>query len=652
MYQKCLSAILVSAAFAATNADAKSTDYHASVDVVRDGQKSHDYVKGYVFWDQNRDGLFNPHHEPGIPNVLVSNGREVVKTDQEGRYHLPVFYGMTVFITKPSDFEVPLNEDNIPQFYYHHLPSGSPELRFGGLAPTGPLPSKINFPLIPGEYKKKFKVIVSGDTQPYSNNEVGYVRDTLANEIAASKDKDIEAILIEGDILGDDLSLYPRFKKILSVADTPQYYVPGNHDLDYDAPSDMHSYDTFKREFGPAYYSFDIGAVHFVVLDNVKYPCTPKVDNLDGLHEFCSDPVNSPAYNGVITKRQMKWLENDLAYVAPDKLIVFNMHIPLVSYVDKNSTQHQTDNAEALYALVKGRKALALSGHTHTLEHFQTGEYFQGWEESLGIGPTPFPQIIAGAACGSWWSGDFTDQLIPESYQRLGAPRGYLVFEFDHNTYKEYWKATGKHESEQMSLAMLSPSFMKWYEKLQAWMNEDPKTRSAVPPVNINDLPDTKILTDEDLSDQVYLSINVWDGSRDSKVWVKIDDAAEQAAHRTQSGDGDDTNLVPDPFALQRQMYVFRYAAISESGDPRAQGFELFRGNHLGPDNPQPLEEFFLTNRSNHHWLFELPSDLGVGIHKAHVMTEDAYGNRYEKTLTFEVMPIRPFPYAQTELFE
>lgn len=129
------------------------------------------------------------------------------------------------------------------------------------------------------------------DPQPYSNIEVGYVRDTLAREIAGMDN--IEAIIVEGDVMGDDLGLFPRFKEILTVANAPQYYAPGNHDLDYDAPSDADSFDTFRREWGPTYYSFDIGEVHFVILDAVKYPCLPE-DNEDGLHPFCDDPVNSP----------------------------------------------------------------------------------------------------------------------------------------------------------------------------------------------------------------------------------------------------------------------------------------------------------------------------------------------------------------------
>ena len=114
--------------------------------------------------------------------------------------------------------------------------------------------------------------------------------------------------------MGDDLSLYGRFKRIVAAGGVPQYYVGGNHDLDFDATDDAHSFDTFRREWGPEYYSFDIGRVHFVVLDNVRYPCNG-VDE----HAFC-DPARNPTYNGVIHERQLAWLRNDLAHVPQDTL--------------------------------------------------------------------------------------------------------------------------------------------------------------------------------------------------------------------------------------------------------------------------------------------------------------------------------------------
>lgn len=628
--------------------------YTADVETVpsNNGKLTRAFVKGRVFEDTNKNGT-RERGEKGIPGVMVSNGHDVVKTDLAGRYILPAKKGglenFTVFITRPAGYMPPVDENNIPQFFYHHIPNGSPELTFGGMPATGPQPKAINFPLVKTSDKSRFKIAVSGDPQPYSNNEVSYVRDSLANELAARSD--LELVIIEGDIAGDDLSLYPRFKKVMSAADIPVYAVPGNHDLDFDATSDEHSFDTFKREWGPTYYSFDMGDVHFVVLDNVRYPCTPE-DNSDGKHSFCNDPENSPTYNGVIDDAQMQWLANDLSLVPKHKLIVLNMHIPLVSFVDMEAAKHQTDNTQALYDLIGNRPAVALSGHTHTLENFLPGEYYKGWEDALGLGASPFPHIITGATSGSWWSGDFSEYNLPMAIQRLGAPRGYLVMEFFGNQFNSRFKAANKSADEQMSVDFLSPTFLGWYHAMKDWFETPADSRSPIPPVNINDLPDTSILTHDDIAGGTQLMMNVWNGSRDSKVWVQIDDNQPAEAVRTQQGNGEGKETTLDPFALKKQMYVFRYAASSESDNERAQGFELFNGSRSGIADPQPLQGSFWTEASNHIWAFDIPANIADGIHTVKIITRDHYGKYYSSHLTFEVMETRPAPYFRYEIFQ
>jgi hypothetical protein len=611
-------------------------------------------LNGRVFHDINRDGL-RQTYEPGVAGVLVSNGLEVVRTDWLGRYQLPVQEqegGTTIFITKPAGYDVPVDEQNIPQFFYHHVPEGSPPLRFGGLAPTGPLPRAINFPLSMTGVKNRFKIVVSGDTQPYSNNEIGYVRDTLARDVAAMGD-DVELVMVEGDILGDDLGLFPRYKEVMSLAGSPVYLVPGNHDADFDAPTDAFSFDTFRREWGPAYYSFDIGQVHFVGLDTVRYPCTPELDNLDGRHAFCDEPATRPTYNGVIDEKQMQWLRNDLQYVPRHKLVVLNMHIPLVSFVDQEATKHQVDNTVELYQLLEGRKALALSGHTHTLEQLRPGELFAGWQSSFAepLGPTPFPQIVTGATAGSWWSGDFTTDGIPNSLQRLGAPRGHLVIEFDGNTYRDTFKATGQSIEKQMSVSILSPTFKGWYDELYGWLRTDAMERSPIPPVSINDLPDPSIVTASDLEGDVYLVANIWNGSRDSLVWAYFDNGSMVDMERVQAGEGEGRLSFLDPYAIERQMYVLRYGITSESGEARAQGFELFRGSRFEGE-PQPLSEWLLTDQSNHVWVVRIPQDLEPGAHTVRVLTVDLHGRQYHDLMAFEIMDERPQPYFRAEAFE
>lgn len=646
IYLLCVSPLLLP-----INLTAKDKLVRGSVEVLKERNASVSYLdkaSGYVFEDQNFNSRFDLK-DRGIAGVKVSNGIDVVLTDEAGYYEIAARDNMSLFISKPAGFSLPVDQQNIPQFYYHHLPEGSPELRFGGIAPTGALPNQINFPLYKTAEKSKFKIVVSGDTQPYSNSEVGYVRDSLAKEVAALPD--IDFVMIEGDVIGDDLSLYPRFKDVMSLSGVPLYLVPGNHDIDFDAKSDAHSLDTFRREFGPAYYSFDMGQVHFVVLDNVRYPCRPELDNRNGDREFCNDPENNPTYNGVIPQEQMQWLSNDLRMTPKDKLIVINTHIPLVSFVDMDAGQHQVDNINELYELLQDRKALALSGHTHTTENIEKGEFFAGWSKAVGAGPAPFHQIITGATAGSWWSGDLDADGLPMAYQRDGAPRGYFIFEFDGADYKETFKAAGRPLQEQMHADFLTPSFRQWYNVMQDWMRSPTDTRSSLPPLTIHDLEDTSILSLDDLQAGVDLRINVWNGSKKSKVTAQINRLPPMIAERTQAGLGEGVLEFLDPAVLKRQMYVFRYAAASEHGDPRSQGFELFRGNRFGPAAPQPLPEWLLTRQSNHLWSLTLPADLPVGKHILSIRTIDRYGRAFSMQKPFEVVESRPSPMFNSEAF-
>ena len=96
-------------------------------------------------------------------------------------------------------------------------------------------------------------------------------------------------------------------------------------------------------------------------------------------------------------------------------------------------------------------------------------------------------------------------------------------------------------------------------------------------------------------------------------------------------------------------MYVFRYAAASESGNKRAQGFELYTGVTYGLADPQPLPESLLTDQSNHLWKVELPRYLKEGVHTAKVYTTDKYGHQYTDFKVFEIMDKRPAPLFQIQ---
>ena len=679
------------AAFAMSPMAATANTYFGEIHVVpADPANPAKAIKGTVFYDRNRNGVQNGSEE-GLAGVLVSDGLNVVKTDSEGRYTLPLPTaeeeegGVSIFVTKPRNFQTPVDQDYVPQFSYMHKPAGSPlnvrgeTFRYGGLAPTGPLPKEINFPLFRQRERDNFKIAVSGDTQAYSGRELSFFRDSVIKELAERDD--IAAYIIEGDVMGDDLSLYPRYKEVVSAIEAPQYYVPGNHDLDFDTDSDLHSFDTFRREWGPEYYSFDIGNVHFVVLDDVFYPCLAD-QNPRGRHGGCDDDIltgGSATYNGVVTERQLAWLKNDLANVPKDKLVIVNKHIPIYSFIDQNFARQMVDNVVELYEALGCKRAadgtfppefcerslLALSGHTHTNEQIRPGETFEGWNQELdlalnpradgkpnSVGPAPFPQIVAGAAAGSWWSGDLDSRGIPESFQRLGAPRGYYIFEFKGSEWSVNFKAAGMDPERQIGLDMLTPEFRDWFETLAAWRDAGPAA-TDVPPFNINDLPDTKILTLDGIG-ETYLSANVWNGSIESDVYASFNGGFPVKMERTQAGAGENILETLDPFALKRQMMVARHA-FATTNEERNNGFELFQASQQcgaeAPCTPRPLSNFFRTDQSSHVWQVKVPADLEVGIHTVKVTTTEWDGSTFEESLTFEVRKERPDANANVDLF-
>jgi hypothetical protein len=333
-----------------------------------------------VYHDENRDSG-SDRGEKGVAGVLVSNGREVVKTDANGDYRLPAYDGHDRVRHQAGGLGGAAGRAELPPVL---LPPPAQGLAAAPLRrPAADRSAAAADQLPDGEDGRRqpagqaINCAVIGDTQTYSNQELGFLRDGVVNDLAKRDDLGECGALIVGDVAGDDLGLYPRIKEVMSLADIPVRAVPGNHDIDFDAKDDEHSFDTYKREIGPEYYSYDVGDTHFVGLDNVKYPCT-SADNADGDHAFCNDPGNHPTYTGVIGEQQLTWLANDLAHVSKDKLIVIGTHIPLVSFLDQNFVKHQTDDVKRLYALLEGREAVSVSGHTQVVENLAAGTATQG----------------------------------------------------------------------------------------------------------------------------------------------------------------------------------------------------------------------------------------------------------------------------------
>ncbi|WP_218940433.1 calcineurin-like phosphoesterase family protein [Streptomyces sp. Ru87] len=580
--------------------------YRGQVEVVRaddsgqaPGDGSGRKLSGRVFVDSDRDSR-SGGRERGVAGVTVSNGRDVVTTDRQGRYELPAFENMTVFISQPAGYQVPVDEANVAQFHYNHLPEGSPKLKYGGIEPTGPLPAAVNFPVVKSKATAADRqhCVIAGDLQTYDKAEVGYARDGAVADLAKRGDYAGCGPLFIGDVVGDDLSLYPDVKQLTKQLNGPVRFLPGNHDLDYDAETAEHSFDTFREQLAPAYYSYDAGDTHVVALNTVRHPCTPDVDNADGKHPNCDDPENSPSYNGRLGEQQLKWLEEDLAEVPSDKLVVVASHIPLLTFADEGSPRHQLDELLEVHKLLEGRKAVAVAGHTHTVENMKTGDLFKGWREIFGIDGLPFPHIVAGAISGDWYSGALTEDGYPVATGRDGARPGVLTLDINGNSFKERFTVTGEDSAFQMHLGLNSPAYREWYAERQAWND----SREGKAP----ELGDPHLISEADLAGTTWLTTNFWMGSTGSTVEVSLDGGPARKAGRTQQAKGEGQRIGP------------------EWSDPHAVAQQLVNGGSL-------------ADRSMHLWRLELPKDLAPGSHRAEVTATDSYGREFTETLVFQV---------------
>ncbi len=387
---------------------------------------SQQIAKGYVYDDANQNGR-KERREAGIPNVAVSNGSDVVLTDSKGFYSIPVSEGNTIFVIKPSGYKTPVDEDFIPQFYYHHKPEGSPEsFTYKGVPPTGELPKSINFPLYKQEEPTDFSVIVFGDPQPYSIQDLDYFTEKVVKNVEV-KENTLFGISL-GDIVGDNLDLHPPYKERMRLLELPWYNVMGNHDMNYDAPTDELSDETFELNFGSANYAFNYGNAHFIIIDNILYP----------------DPRGRQGYWAGYREDQFRFLENNLKHVPKDKLVVLSQHIHMK---DNSGNSYRLEDRQRLFDLLKDYdNVLIMSAHTHYQDQVEYSEE-HGWK-----GKKPLHEYNAGTTSGDWYSGKHDERGVPDATMRDGTPQGYAILNINNNQYDIDYRVAGKESDYQMNI--------------------------------------------------------------------------------------------------------------------------------------------------------------------------------------------------------
>jgi hypothetical protein len=341
----------------------------------------------------------------GIANVSVTDGHLVVFTDRSGFYS---FYANSkarfVNFSIPSGYKIP-HLESIAQFYSIINLSAENQQTDFNLEKLASNDEKHGF-------------VVWADTQIQNQKDADLLFQTAApdlKELTTNYPKDYLHGIGCGDLVWDNFSLFPDYKKAISFSGLPFFNVIGNHDMDLNARSDEGSSQTFESHFGPTYYSYNRGKIHYIVLDDVFFVGVQK------------------KYIGYITETQLSWLEQDLQNVKDGSTLVLSLHIPTYTNQHKrNNAQEEmggtVTNRQRLYDILQNYKVHIMSGHTHFNEV---------------IIDKNITEHIHGTVCGAWWTGNICGD---------GTPNGYGVYEVNGDDINWYYKATGKDKNHQMRI--------------------------------------------------------------------------------------------------------------------------------------------------------------------------------------------------------
>ena len=237
----------------------------------------------------------------GLARVGITDGRSVVRTGSDGQFELVSSTDRRfVSCSLPSGHGIPLNPTGTARFYHPIRPDRRGEMdALFALERLDGSDDSHTMLLLPDPQTQ--------DAWEMEQFHALSVPDAQAT-IRSLGDRHTFGIAC-GDIMYDDLSLYPEYERGVQRMGVPLSQVIGNHDLDLEGGVDEESTRTFSERFGPRFYSFDRGAVHYVVMDNVFYHGT--------------------GYIGYVQQDQLRWLEEDLAEVEAGRTVIVALHIPV-----------------------------------------------------------------------------------------------------------------------------------------------------------------------------------------------------------------------------------------------------------------------------------------------------------------------------------
>lgn len=349
-----------------------------------------------------------------VAEAVVSDGAEAVSTDEDGVYQFKSGKeNGYVFISVPSGYTVK-DDGVLPQFY-------------SDLAMGADVAERVDFELVKDDGQDSYTVLVFGDMHlaDRSNNDrsqfASFTSD-INQFITANGGRKLYAVTL-GDMTWD-LYWYSNnycFKEYLNdvsaIKGLPIYHSIGNHDHDMNASGDFDTAAKYREYIGPTYYSFNIGDVHYVILDDIL--CTNKGDG-------------SRTYDTSVTSGQLEWLRKDLSFVSPGTTLFIAMHAPLYT----NTGSYSLDNSAALESIVSAFSEVHFfTGHTHKVYNVDKTSSKHIFEHN------------AGAVCATWW---WSAAHTPGVHiGQDGAPGGYTVLDVDGDDFTWKFKATGIQDTYQ-----------------------------------------------------------------------------------------------------------------------------------------------------------------------------------------------------------
>ena len=359
----------------------------------------------------------------GVENVVVSDGAEVTVTNEKGIYQLKSAkkWGY-VFISVPSGYEVP-SVGVLPQFHR-------------ALKNSADVVERADFKLEKVDGQDSYKIFMLGDMHLANRTgdlgQFAQFTSDLTDYMTRHKGEKMYALTL-GDMTWDlywysNSYYFPQYLNTVNsqIKNLQIFHTMGNHDNDFQTRSDYDAAVKYVDQICPTYYSFNIGKVHYVVMDDID----------------CSSYDGSTSHNYVksLSAEQLDWLAKDLSHVAKTTPVVVAMHAQVFYPTTSGfKIDHDQVNTLRLFDILDGYTVRFVTGHTHKL--------FNVTPDAPIVDGHNFREYNSGSVCASWWwSGNLTPGI---HIGTDGTPGGYGIWDVTGTDFQCLYKSTGWPEEYQ-----------------------------------------------------------------------------------------------------------------------------------------------------------------------------------------------------------